>query len=352
MRKGAGFGGVLRYLYGPGRHEEHSDPHRVGGTAIGDDPRSLAQELRATAALNERVKKPVAHYPLALPEGEWLSDEQWGQAAHVFLERMGYIEAGSDGFGGRDAPYVVVRHGDDHAHVVASRVRHDGRVVRDSFDFERSHQAARAVEDRFGLSRPPERGRDLAQVTRSERESAQRRQVAPERDQLRQALTAARDSCDGTREDFEHRAREGGVLLRANEAKTGKMNGYSASLQGWTDREGEQIWMPTSKVHRQLRWGQLEQDLTSRARDEKGGPRIPPRDDGQRESAAGRALRGARQGEDQERAAAEVSELRRLRGASFPHEARAAEKAPQRESEAARALRQARERERDRGHER
>jgi hypothetical protein len=81
--------------------------------------------------------------------------------------------------------YVVVRHGDDH--VVASRVRHDGRVVRDSFDYQRSHQAARAVEDRFGLSRPPERGGQLAQGTRSERESAQRRQVAPERDRLRQA---------------------------------------------------------------------------------------------------------------------------------------------------------------------
>ncbi len=85
VRKGAGFGGVLRYLYGPGQHEEHTDPHRVGGTVIGDDPRSLAQELRASAQLNERVTKPVAHYPLALPEGERLSDEQWGQAAHVLM---------------------------------------------------------------------------------------------------------------------------------------------------------------------------------------------------------------------------------------------------------------------------
>lgn len=244
VRKGAGFGGVLRYLYGPGAREEHQDPHRVGGTVIGDDPRSLAQELRASAQLNERVTKPVAHYPLALPQGEHLSDEQWGQAAHVFMEHMGYIERGSDGFAAQDAPYVVVRHGDDHAHVVASRVRNDGQVVRDSFDYQRSHQAARAVEDRFGLSRPPERGGQLAQVTRSERESAQRRQVAPERDRLRQALETARDQCDGTRAGFERQAAQNGVLLRANEASTGRMNGYSASLQGWTDQEGEQIWMP------------------------------------------------------------------------------------------------------------
>lgn len=44
------------------------------------------------------------------------------------------------------------------------------------------------------------------------------------------------------------------------------MNGYSASLEGWTDQRGEQVWLPASKVHRELRWQQLREDLAERER--------------------------------------------------------------------------------------
>jgi len=295
VTKGSSFGGLARYLYGPGRHEEHVDAHMVGGNlAVEDRPRVIAEELRDVARDNPRVRRPVFHASLSLPEGERLDDEQWHRAGEMFVDRMGFRD------GERDAPWAIVRHDGDegrHAHIVASRVRFDGSTVSDSYDFKRSHEACRAVEADHGLSSPqPSAGR-LASVSRSEREAAARRGVAPERGELRQALQEARDHGDGTRGDFEHRAGRRGVLLRANQSpSTGRMNGYSASLEGWTDARGEQVWMPTSKVHKSLRWQQLAGDLEQRRHAQRDEPTPPA------QAAPGR----------------DVEELRRLRAASFP----------------------------------
>ncbi len=267
VTKGASFAGLTGYLYGPGLHEEHLDAHMVGGNlAVEDRARVIAEELRDVAQENPRVRRPVFHASLALPDGERLTDEQWQRAGERFLDEMGFR------VGDREAPWAIVRHDGQegrHAHIVASRVRFDGSTVSDSYDYKRSHQACRAVEADHGLSSPQPSAERLASVSRSERESAQRRGVAPERGELRQALEEARDKGDGTREDFERRAGERGVLLRANEsASTGRMNGYSASLEGWTDTHGEQVWMPASKVHKSLRWQQLATDLAQRRQEQ------------------------------------------------------------------------------------
>lgn len=263
VTKGSSFGGLTGYLYGPGRHEEHADAHMVGGNlAVEDAPRPIAEELRDVSEENPRVSRPVFHASLSLPEGERLSDEQWREAGETFMDRMGFRD------GDREAPWAMVRHDGDegrHAHIVASRVRFDGSTVSDSFDFKRSHEACRAVEAEHRLSSPQVSSERLATVSRSEREAAKRRDVQPERGELRHALEEARDSGDGTRADFERRARERGVLLRANESPTtGRMNGYSASLEGWKDAKGDQVWMPASKVHKSLRWKQLDVDLADR----------------------------------------------------------------------------------------
>jgi hypothetical protein len=135
-------------------------------------------------------------------------------------------------------------------------------------------------------------------VSRSERESAQRRGVAPERGELRQALEEARDSGDGTREDFERRAGERGVLLRANQSpSTGRMNGYSASLEGWTDAQGQQVWMPASKVHKSLRWQQLATDLAERRQEQEAA--IAPVS-GEREALDEQVRAGGEPGQTQE----------------------------------------------------
>lgn len=265
VTKGQSFGGLAAYLYGPGRHQEHADAHMVvGNLAVADNAKAIAAELRDVAAENPRVRRPVFHASLSLPPGERLNDEQWAEAGRVFMDQMGFTSPE----GGEEAPWAMVRHDGDqgqHAHLIASRVRFDGTLVSDSHDFRRSHAAVRAVEAELGLSTPELSWHHMATVSRSERESAQRRGVPPERSHLRQALEWMRDSTNGTRKDFEARAAAAGVLLRANQSpSTGRMNGYSVSYQGWTDTHGQQIWLPASKVHRSLSWSQMAPQLAAR----------------------------------------------------------------------------------------
>lgn len=88
--------------------------------------------------------------------------------------------------------------------------------------------------------------------------------MEPERAALRDAVGEARDGCDGSRGGFEGALAGRGVVFRANVASTGRMQGYSFSREGWVDGSGEQVWLPASKVGKELRWGQLEADLGAR----------------------------------------------------------------------------------------
>jgi hypothetical protein len=264
VRKGQDFGKLFSYLYRESIVEQHSNPHVVGGNVIGDDPQTLAEDFRAFAAASRRTQTPVFHVSLRLPAGEQLADDQWKQAALTFLKQMKFIGEDSDGFNSTDVPWVAIRHADDHIHVVACRVRFDASTVNVWHDYKRSHQAARAVEQQLGLSSPAPSADLLATVTKGERQSAARRQAVPERTLLQERITHSRDHCDGTRKGFEAKLTELGVKFKANQASTGKMNGYSFSVQGWRDAAGEQVWLQSSKIHKQLRWSQLEADLQQR----------------------------------------------------------------------------------------
>lgn len=264
VRKGQDFGKLFSYLYRESVLEQHTNPHAVGGNVIGDDPQTLAQDFRAFAAANRRTQTPVFHASLRLAPGEQLSDEQWNQAAVTFLKQMKFIGEDSDGFNSTDVPWVAIRHADDHVHIVACRVRFDATTVNIWQDYKRSHEAVREVEKQLGLSTPAPSTDLLATVTKGERQLATRREAVPERTLLQQRITHSRDHCDGTRKGFESKLTELGVKFKANQASTGKMNGYSFSLEGWSDAGGEQVWLQSSKIHKQLRWSQLEGDLDKR----------------------------------------------------------------------------------------
>jgi len=282
VTKGADFGGVLRYLYGAGRAEEHHDPHRVAGNVFGDDPAALAAEFALYTGTPANLDRPVWHASLRLaPQDRALSDDEWDRGVAVFLDRMGFLDPARPG---RDTPYVAVRHAEDHVHVVAGTVRFDGTRANTYLDWSRSHAAARAVETDLGLVNAAERvgrGGALSAVSIGERSSAARRGVDPERAVLRAEVAAARDAAAGRgRGAFEAELSGRGVGWRANVAGTGRMNGYSFTQPGWTDKAGAAVWLPASKVDRTLRWAELAAALGDPARDhirtaaaERGGGR-------------------------------------------------------------------------------
>jgi hypothetical protein len=88
----------------------------------------------------------------------------------------------------------------------------------------------------------------------------------PQRDGLREIVTAARDIAAGRGvEAFEEALTSNPITrvqVRRNVASTGRMNGYSFNLPGYTDAAGEPIWLPASKLDRGLSWSQLEKVLT------------------------------------------------------------------------------------------
>lgn len=92
--RGSNVGGLLRYLYGPGQANEHTDPHLVAGFG---DPQELEPDRRADGSRDLRrltglllqplaldpfggPEKPVWHCSVrAVPGDRVLSDAEWGQ---------------------------------------------------------------------------------------------------------------------------------------------------------------------------------------------------------------------------------------------------------------------------------
>lgn len=128
--------GLLAYLYGPGRHDEHLDPRLVTGYAMPDPGRDenstltqLAQHLDEPVRLrNDEFGKPVLDHvwncPVrAAPEDRDLSDAEWAEVAQRIVSTAGIAPEDDD----LACRWIAVRHADDHIHIVATTVREDGR---------------------------------------------------------------------------------------------------------------------------------------------------------------------------------------------------------------------------------
>ncbi|MYV97621.1 mobilization protein, partial [Streptomyces sp. SID3343] len=124
--------GLLAYLYGPGKAEEHVDPHIVAsfdgmapdpGRDPGDSLKPLERVLdRPLLALpkEERPKNHVWHCSVrAAATDRILTDQEWGDVARRMVAATG-IDPDGDDAGCR---WVAIRHADDHIHIIANLVR-------------------------------------------------------------------------------------------------------------------------------------------------------------------------------------------------------------------------------------
>jgi len=165
--RGDRMAGLMTYLVGPGRSNEHTEPHLVAGDAamlawhddaeLGRDgalviARHLDRPRTATGV--EVTGGHVWHCSLSLRADEGtLNDEQWRAIADDFVRAMGFDDAE-----GTKAPcrWVGVRHGvstngNDHIHLVVNLVREDGTKASVHNDFKRAQTVARALEVKHGL---------------------------------------------------------------------------------------------------------------------------------------------------------------------------------------------------------
>ncbi|MEC5201122.1 hypothetical protein RCH21_003378 [Arthrobacter sp. PL16] len=165
--RGDRMAGLMTYLAGPGRSNEHTEPHLVAGDAAmmaWHDDAELSRD--AALAIARHLDRPrrayevevngghVWHCSLSLRADEGaLSDEKWNAIANDFVKTMGF-----DDNEGTKAPcrWVAVHHGvskngNDHIHLAVNLIREDGTKASVHNDFRRAQAAARALEVEHGL---------------------------------------------------------------------------------------------------------------------------------------------------------------------------------------------------------
>lgn len=185
--------GLLVYLAGPGRANEHESPHLVAGDGAmmawhseevldRDSALSIARHLdRPRKAFDVDVPGGhVWHCSLAVNVDEGILDEaKWQGIAEDFVAGMGF----DDQDGSRDpCRWVAVHHGlskggNDHIHIVVNRVREDGTKASIHNDHPRAQKVARALEIKHGLrqldtSRSAPRGYSAAEAERVSEKAA------------------------------------------------------------------------------------------------------------------------------------------------------------------------------------
>jgi len=269
---------LLYYLFGPGRHEEHTDPHIVAGWR---HPASLEPALRPDgkrdfakltgllkqpqAALGGRgYPRPVWHCSMrAAPGDQMLSDEEWAAIAHEVMHRTGLSPYGQEDEAVR---WIAVRHGEDHIHLVAMLARQDGGKPSLSWERYKVRAACLAAEQRCGL-RPtaPADHTAARRPTRAESEKAARRglEEASRITLRRQATTAA--AAASSEHEFFARLDQAGVLVRQRFSvkNPGQVTGYSVALPGDTTKDGGPVWYGGGKLAADLSWPKLRQRWTA-----------------------------------------------------------------------------------------
>jgi hypothetical protein len=129
----------------------------------GETSWQLAAEFAAARRLRPNLKRACGHIIISIPHRdadhrggqyhEHLASDQYVELAHRWLKGMEFL-----GEGLSCSQYLIVRHHDtlhEHIYIIASRIRMDGSVVSDSWDYRRSEVIVRQLEKEFNLEPTP-----------------------------------------------------------------------------------------------------------------------------------------------------------------------------------------------------
>ncbi|MFB7666896.1 relaxase/mobilization nuclease domain-containing protein [Kitasatospora sp. NPDC056138] len=270
IRRGSNTRGLLAYLYGPGKRDEHTDPHLVGswdGFAPdpGRDPEATLSRL--AASLDLRVKQAGTQAPAEHvwhcsvrtdPGDRLLADTEWDTIARHLIQAVNLAPNGDpDG-----CRWVAVRHADDHIHILATMVRGDLRRARLNYDLKKAQAECRRIEKEMGLRQlTPGDGTAAKKPTSAERFKAERtgRTETPRETlhtTVRQALAGA-----ATEAEFFTRVREAGLRVKLRHAPSGDVLGYTVALPGDRNRNAAPIWFAGSTLAPDLSLPKIRQRL-------------------------------------------------------------------------------------------
>jgi len=236
--KGSGFRGAVEYDLQPGKSV------LLETNMAGSTPRSFAAEFRAVRAMRPGLGRAVGHVSISVHPDERLTDDQWRETAHAWMQGMGFV----------NNQYIISRHTDaahPHIHILVNRITLDGQVVSDAHDYKRQEPIMRSLERQFGLRMvTPSQEAGRKSPTKGELEHSLRTGETSSRMRLQNAVDTALDrGC--SLDVFQDRLALVGVEVRLNTASTGFISGISFSLDG--------VAFKGSKLGKSYTWNTLQQ---------------------------------------------------------------------------------------------
>ncbi len=146
---------TLKYVLGK------DDAAIVDTNMMGTAPHQFNEQFLNTKYTNKAVKRQCAHLIIAIAHRsnyhEHLSDSQYSYVAREYLKDMGYLPKEEES-PSATSQFVAVRHSDrnhEHLHIIASRIRLDGSLVNDSYDYFNSQVSTRRIAAQLGLEVTP-----------------------------------------------------------------------------------------------------------------------------------------------------------------------------------------------------
>ncbi|MFB7465198.1 relaxase/mobilization nuclease domain-containing protein [Streptomyces sp. NPDC056224] len=269
--QGGSTAGLIAYLYGPGRSEEHTDPHLVASFdglapdpgrnpyATEEDLQQLLDEPLHLLPADTRPDKHVWHASVrAAPGDRTLTDAEWAEIARRVIAATG-IDPG-DGAGCR---WAAVRHADDHIHLIATLVREDGRKPDHHRSGKRAQTECRRIEADYDLHRvAPGDGTAAKRPTSAEQHKAKRRgRDRAAREELRETVRRAAAGTASETEFFDRLA-SAGLLIRRRIAPSGDTLGYTVALPEDRNKDGAPVHYSGSKLAPDLSLPRLRERWT------------------------------------------------------------------------------------------
>lgn len=222
--KGKGFRGCLDYVLGK------KGAYIIGGTMCGQTAEALSTEFAITKQLKPHLKMAVFHATLSVDSREKLdsdveNERRWCSVADDYMKAMEFD----------NNQYVVVKHTDtqhDHIHIVGSRIRFDGTVVDDSWDYYKSQDVIRALEAKYNLEvlAPSWESEKRAQTTGEYRKTRDTGQKS-----VRVQLQTLIEQCthdNPTMPELIERLQQEDVEVQIKMTRTGCIKGISYQLNG------------------------------------------------------------------------------------------------------------------------
>lgn len=228
ISKGKDFMGVLAYAAGETAKDQHA-------TLLDQNLSVIPTTDNLARAFDERThlantKIPVLHFSLAPTSKDWKhfrdNPDKARAIASEYLELMGFDT---------HHPRVVFQHdekdGSGHFHIITTNILDNGKLWKSSKDHQRSMEACRTLETRYGLELVSSKPAEKRKAKKNEVEKYKRTGGISPFEHIQTAIDDILQNGLISQSDFAKQLAKAGIDVQFNQGKNG-LNGASFAYAG------------------------------------------------------------------------------------------------------------------------